>query len=511
MKRESEGIKSFTAPQFENPLSKSLHIKRQRIRAGISAFRSTFGDGVHKEERLAEKCGVFGVYGTPRAAQLTLSGLHDLQHRGQGSSGIAASNGTNITYHKANGLVVQVFNNYDMRQLSGGIAIGHTRYATSQGGGVQHAQPIVVEDVGIALSHNGNISSTEKLKDFLRSKKVNHQHLSDSRMIAKAVAVHVREGATLPQAIKETFPILTGAFAILAMDKDTLVAFRDTCGIRPLSIGTLGKKSQGGFVFSSETCAFPPINASYLGDVRPGEMIAINKDGMHSEQCCEQGTQKLDIFEFIYFARPDSMLLDRRVYMVRRNLGMELAKEHPLVVDVVIPVPQTAIPAAKGYSDGTGIPNEHGLIKVRDRRTFIDPEQAREQGIKMKLAVIPEVIRGKRIAVVDDSIVRGTTSQEIVQMLKHAGAKEVHFLVTSPPIMYPDFYGINIPNQNELIAAQKTPREIRDFLGADSLHYLSYEGLIRATGLPAHLFSAPCFTGEYPIDIGDHAKEIVYP
>jgi amidophosphoribosyltransferase len=455
---------------------------------------------------LGEKCGVFGVYGKGMdAARLTFFGLYALQHRGQESSGIATTNGENIFLHRKMGLVAQVFTEKDIQKLTGHIAVGHNRYSTSKSSHVKHAQPVYIEDVGLTLVHNGNIPSTTLLENFLASKNTAYKTLSDSEMIAEAIAIHVREGIQLEDAIPKIFPLLTGAFSILLMDKHSLIAIRDNYGIRPLSVGTLN----GGFIFSSETCAFHPIGAEHLRDVAPGEMVVINQSGMRSVQIA-MGIQKLDIFEFVYFARPDSILLGKSVYGVRKNFGIELAKEYTIDADVIIPVPETAVPVAVGYSQATGIPLETGLIKNRYiHRTFIQPEQhIREQGVKIKLTPLPEVIAGKKVVVIDDSIVRGTTSRQIVQMLFEAGAKEVHFLVSSPPVRFPDFYGIDTPSQKDLIGAQKTPKEIREFLGATYLHFLSYDGMIRATGVHPDMFSTSCFTGEYPIDIKERAREV---
>ncbi len=492
--------RGFLADHWSRRIFSRIRSIRDRLlgSAIATAINESHENTLPRRE-LVESCGVFGVYGDDNAAQLTLSGLSDLQHRGQDSSGIAASDGKEIRYHKKEGLVAQVFKNGVIKKLPGHIAIGHDRYATSKGPDAKHAQPTYIADVDIALSHNGNISSTEPLEAFLTLKGINHGKLSDSEMIAEAVAVHIREGLTLEEAIKKVYPIIIGAFSMMIMDKTNLIAIRDKCGIRPLSIGTVEKN--GATVFSSETCAFNPIGAKHLRDVNPGEMVVVNKEGIRSEQLAE-GTQKLDIFEFVYFARPDSMLLGKSVHEVRENFGKELAKESRLDVDIVISVPNTGIPAATGYAEATGIPYKQGLFKARDRRNFIDPEN------ETKLIAIPSVVRGKKVAVIDDSIVRGTTSKKIVQMLKDAGATEVHFLVTSPPVKYPDFYGIDTPNQEELIGAQKTPEEICEFLGATSLHYLSYDGMIRATELPEEIFNTSCFTGKYPIDIGEHAKGI---
>lgn len=455
---------------------------------------------------LGEKCGVFGVYGKDfEAARLAFFGLYALQHRGQESSGIATSDGEQIYCHTKMGLVAQVFAEKDIQKLKGYIAVGHNRYSTSKSSNVKHAQPVHIEDVGLTLVHNGNLPSTLLLEQFLASKNAVYKTLSDSEMIAEALAIYMREGLQLEDAVPKVFPLMTGAFSILLMDRHNLIAIRDNYGIRPLSIGKLN----GGFIFSSETCAFHPIGAEEIRDVRPGEMVVVNENGMRSVQIA-MGIQKLDIFEFVYFSRPDSILLGQSVYGVRKNCGMQLAKETTLELDVIIPVPETAVPVAIGYSQASGVPLETGLIKNRYiHRTFIEPEQhIREQGVKIKLTPLPEVIKGKRVGVIDDSIVRGTTSRQIVQMLFEVGAKEVHFLVSSPPVRFPDFYGIDTPSQKDLMGAQKTPEEIREFLGATSLHFLSYDGLIKATGLPEELFCTSCFTGEYPIDIKERAKEI---
>jgi amidophosphoribosyltransferase len=403
------------------------------------------------------------------------------------------------------GLVAQVFTEKDIQKLQGYIAIGHNRYSTSKSSSVKHAQPVFVEDVGLTLVHNGNLPSTKALEDYLASKNAAYKTLSDSEMVAEAIAIEMRQGQTLPDATQKIYPLITGAFSILMMSRDMLVAIRDPFGIRPLSMATLN----GGFVFSSETCALHPIGAEFTRDVNPGEMVYADASGIHATQLAP-GTQKLDIFEFVYFARPDSQLLGKSVYGVRHNCGAELAKEYGIDADVVIPVPETSVPAALGYSRATGIPLETGLIKNRYiHRTFIAPEQhIRDQGVKIKLTPLPEVIRGKKVVVVDDSIVRGTTSRQIVEMIFEAGAKEVHFLVSSPPVLFPDFYGIDTPLQDDLLAARMSIEEMRAYLGATSLHFLTYEGLIRATGLPESVFCTSCFSGEYPLDIKERAKEI---
>jgi amidophosphoribosyltransferase len=464
-------------------------------------------------EPMGEKCGVFGVYGKGLdVARLAFFGLFALQHRGQESSGIATSDGTKLYSHVGMGLVSQVFNEQVIDALPGYIAMGHNRYATSGGSRIENAQPILVNDGTIALAHNGNLPSSTALLSFLAQRGIAPESTSDSWLMAEAIGAVVREGKSLEDAIVQVYPLMTGAFSLVVMSKDQLVALRDPCGIRPLSIGQFksdGAAPQGGYIFSSETCAFNPVGATHLRDVNPGEMVIVDEHGLKSVQIVEPNP-KLDIFEFVYFSRPDSELLGKSVYQVRKNFGRELAIESPVSVDVVIPVPETSVPAAIGYSQARGIPFEMGLTKNRYiHRTFITPEQhIREQGVKAKLTPQKEVIAGRRVAVLDDSIVRGTTSRQIVAMLFEAGAMEVHMLVSSPPVVFPDFYGIDTPRQQDLIAATHTIPQMREYLGATSLHFLSYKGMIKATGLSEDKFSTSFFTGEYPIDIKERRSEI---
>lgn len=483
-------------------------------------------------EDIGEKCAVFGVYGAGiDVARISFFGLYSLQHRGQESSGIATGDGERLTVHKGMGLVSQVFNEESVKNLPGYVSVGHNRYSTTGGSKLKHAQPMLAKgkadlekisyteeqgaheslllasgenDGAIALVHNGNLPVTDLLEQHLTEKGIDVSEFSDSRLVVEAIALAMREGADFEEAVRKTYPMITGAFSILIMSADKLIAIRDHCGIRPLSIAKLN----GGFVFASETCAFHPIGAEYVRDVLPGEMVVVDQDGLRAEQLRE-GEQRLDIFEFVYFARPDSELLGRSVYDVRRNFGMQLAREAKIDVDVIIPVPESSNPAAIGFSQESGVPFELGLAKNRYiHRTFIQPEQhIRDQGVKAKLTPQKTVIAGKRVAVLDDSIVRGTTSRQIVSMLFEAGAKEVHFLVSSPPVIFPDFYGIDTPEQKYLIAADKSVEEIREYLGATSLTYLSYEGMMKATELPEDVFCTSFFTGEYPIDIGDRRKE----
>lgn len=461
---------------------------------------------------IKEKCGIFGVYGKDfEAARLVHPGLWALQHRGQESSGIASSDGKKIYLHKGMGLVAHVFAEEDLKKLKGHLAIGHNRYSTSGDSISLHAQPIlekVKSNKFIALAHNGNLPSTKKLEEFLQGRKISTQGLNDSEMITKAIAWYIRQDMALEEAIKKAYPLFTGVFCLLVMNEQKVIALRDSFGIRPLCLGKLN----GGFIIASETCALDIVGAKFLREVKPGEMVIISTQGLKSIQI-EKGRQNLDVFEFIYFARPDSYLLGKSVDAVRQNLGAQLAKEFKIKADVVIPIPDSAIPAAIGFSKQSGITFEMGLIKNRYiHRTFIMPEEhTRHQGVRLKLNPMPHILAGKRVVIIDDSIVRGTTSKQIIKMIKDAGAKEIHLLISSPPYKFPDFYGINTPTQKELIAAVKNVRQIEKELGVDSLHYLSYQGLIKAVDLPEDLLCTSCFTGNYPVDIGERKKEITYP
>ena len=454
--------------------------------------------------KLTEKCGIFGVIGAGfEAARLVHPGLWALQHRGQESSGIASSDGKKIYLHKGMGLV-----SHDLRKLKGFLAIGHNRYSTSGDSIGLHAQPIlekITAGLSLALAHNGNLPSIKRLEDFLKKKKISTKDLNDSEMITKAIAVYMKEGLSIDEAVKEAYPLFSGVFCLLLMDKSKIVAVRDSFGIRPLCFGKLN----GGFVVASETCALDIIGAKFIREVKPGEMIVIDSKGLKSVQI-EKGNQKLDVFEYVYFARPDSVILGKSVDQVRQNLGKELAKEVNIKADIVVPVPDSAIPAAIGFSRQSGIPFEMGLIKNRYiHRTFISPEKhTRGKIVQLKLNPVRQALQGKKIIVVDDSIVRGTTSKKIIKMVRDAGAKEVHLLVSSPPVKFPDFYGIDTPNQKDLIAAIESTEQIRKELGVDSLHFLSYQGLIRAIGLPEDRLCTALFNGNYPVDIGERAKEV---
>ena len=459
-------------------------------------------------DSLKEKCGIFGVYSTGLdAARLVHAGLWALQHRGQEGSGISVSDKRSIKTHKGTGLVARVYDEEKLNFLKGYVAIGHNRYSTSGGSTAEHHQPVIQEHGLLALVHNGNLPSTKKLEEFLQNKHIDITGYNDSELMHEALRYYLLNGSSLEEAIKACYPLFTGAFSLLIMTPNKIAAVRDSCGLRPLSIGKLN----GDIVFSSETCALDTIDAAFVRDVMPGEMVVADEKGMHAYQL-SPGQQKLDIFEFIYFARPDSILLEKSVNEVRRNLGRNLAHEHKLKADVVIPVPDSAIPAAIGYAQASGIPFDHGFIKNRYiHRTFIRPAQRlRESDVHMKLNPLPQVIKGKDVVIVDDSVVRGTTSKKIVEIVRNAGAKKVHLVISSPPVTFPDFYGIDTPSQKDLIAANLSITEIKDYIEADSVNYLSLELTVQATGLSQENFSVSCFTGEYPISIGDRMREIHY-
>lgn len=467
-------------------------------------------------EHLNEKCGIVGIFCEKRdVARLAFFGLFALQHRGQEASGITTSDGENLYTHKGAGLVSGVYTEESINKLNGHIAIGHNRYSTSGGGALDHAQPVVSpsplqgegrgEVLQFALAHNGNLPSVKMLQNFLASHNVLRENRSDSELIFDAISFHLREHRQLPDAVRNVFPLMTGAFAITMMNKDMLVAVRDQFGMRPMALGKIGN----GFVVASETCALKTIGAEFVREVNPGEMIVIDKNGLQSITLAP-ATPRHDIFEFVYFARPDSILCGKSVYEVRRQAGVILARENKIDADIVVPVPDTSMPVAIGYSQASGIPIELGLIKNRYvHRTFIEPDQAsREHSVALKLITMPEVLAGKRVVVIDDSIVRGTTSRKLVENLFKAGAKEVHFLISSPPVRFPDFYGIDTPKQSDLIASNHTVEEIRAYLGATSLHYISLDGLIESIGIPKENLSTSFFTGEYPIDLLERTNEV---
>jgi amidophosphoribosyltransferase len=462
-----------------------------------------------KSDRLVEKCAVAAVYAPGgEAARLTYFCLAALQHRGQESSGIVTGDGEGFRSHIKAGLVAQVYTEEDLQNLDGHMAIGHNRYATSGGKHDKHMQPVLRGDDVISLAHNGNLPSTVALREFLKSKNLLKRGSNDSEMMADAIRYYMYQGKDVATAIKAAWPLFTGAFSCVVLNHDGLYAFRDHCGIRPLSIGKL----KDGYVVASETCAFDIVGAKHIRDVKPGELIRIDESGITSWQV-QEANPKLEIFEFIYFARPDSILAGKLVNEVRRNLGYNLASESPVDADLVIPVPDSSIPAALGYSYKSGIEFDHGLIKNRYiHRSFIEPTQElRERAVQMKLNPLPEHLKGKRVVLIDDSIVRGTTAKQLVKMLRKSGAAEVHLRISCPPIKFPDFYGIDTPDQSQLLASQKSTEEICKYLGADSLAFLSYDKMIAAVGVPEDKLCTACFSGNYPIDLLERSLEVTFP
>ncbi len=453
-----------------------------------------------------EKCGVFGVFNGSDAARQTFFGLFGLQHRGQESSGIAAADGKEIQTHKGKGLVSHVYSEEDFARLAGcNVAIGHNRYGTSGGDG--HLQPVsFYRDV--ALAHNGNLPSIELLLEFCAEHGLATEGLNDSELMYQAISFYVHKGASLDEAVRNSFPLFTGAFSLLVLTKDTLVAVRDGYGIRPLSVGVYGNDH---YVVSSETCAIDTVQAKILRDVKPGEMVVIDKSGLRSEQLVE-GTQKLDLFEFVYFARPESMLLGERVYSVRKRLGESLADILNVDADVVVPVPDSAVPAAEGFAERKGIPLRMGIVKNRYiHRTFIMPSTyLRDRSADMKYNVVSEAVKDLKVVLVDDSIVRLNTAPRIVKRIFDAGAKEVHLVISSSPILFPDFYGIDLPAQKDLSAAHMEIEEMRVKIGATSLTFLPFDEMVRAVGVPKDQLYTGCFNGEYPIDLAERRSEFSY-
>ena len=459
-------------------------------------------------QEIKEKCGIVGIYGKKLpVSRLAFFALFALQHRGQEASGITTNDGKKLRTHKGAGLVAQVYKEQDIKKLKGTIGIGHNRYSTSGGGALDHAQPVLNNDDTFALAHNGNLPSVQALKKFLSAKKILKKNRSDSELMADAIDFYIKNGDPISQAVEKVFPLITGAFSLVMMDKNNLIAVRDTYGMRPLALG----KIKNGYVIASETCALQTIGAIFMREVNPGEMIVINKRGLKSIKLAEPNP-KHDIFEYVYFSRPDSVLAGKLIYEVRKNFGRALAREFKLKVDAVVPVPDTAMPVALGYGEISGVPIEMALVKNRYvHRTFIEPNQkSREHSVALKLIPLKKILQGKKIAVIDDSIVRGTTSKRLVKALFKAGAKEVHFLVSSPPIRFPDFYGIDTPEQKKLVASNKTVEQVRKFLGATSLHYLSLDNMIKSIGLPKSHLSTSFFTGIYPIDLKERQKEVNY-
>ncbi|MGH7953341.1 MAG: amidophosphoribosyltransferase [Limisphaerales bacterium] len=443
-------------------------------------------------------CGVFGIFGHPNAAELAYYGLYALQHRGQESAGIVTSDGRNFRAHRGMGLVSQIFNGEVLHGLVGNIAVGHARYSTTGSSQLKNAQPLTVDCARgqIAIAHNGNLTNASKLRDELEARGSIFQTTVDSEIILHLLAQPDANGTKNP--FVHTLRKIEGAYSLVIMTEKELIGARDPFGFRPLCIGKLGDA----YVLSSETCALDLIHAKFVRDVEPGEIIIINEQGLQSIQAFpEQERRAFCIFEYVYFARPDSTIANRNVYKVRVEMGRQLAREFPIKADVVVPVPDSGNCAALGYSLESGIPFEMAFVRNHYvGRSFLQPSQLiRDFDVRVKLNLISDLVKDKRVIVVDDSIVRGTTSKARVNNLKEAGAKEVHVLVSCPPHMNPCVYGIDFPDRSKLMAANHSLEEIQKYLNADSIYYLSQDGMVAATGLPKNSFCMACYDGNYPV------------
>lgn len=460
---------------------------------------------------LNEECGVVGVWGHPDAAQIAYYGLHSLQHRGQEAAGIVTSDGSQLSITKGEGLVTEIFTADKMQELSGSgkAAIGHVRYATAGGGGYQNVQPLLFKSHtgDLALAHNGNLVNAIQLKSQLEAQGSIFQTTSDTEVLAHLIK---RSSFTnVKEAVKHSLSLLKGAYAFVILTPNEMILAMDPHGLRPLSLGKIGD----GYVAASETVALDIVGAEFVRDIEPGELVVINDEGITSEFFSKSNQRAMCMMEYVYFSRPDSNIDGINVHAARKRMGKQLRKETPIEADIVTGVPDSSISAAIGYAEEAGIPYEMGLIKNRYvGRTFIQPSQSlREQGVKMKLSPVRGVVEGKRVIMVDDSIVRGTTSRRIVRMLKDAGAKEVHVVISSPPIKNPCFYGIDTSRKEELIANSKSVEEIRELIEADSLTFLSVEGMVKAVARPFEGETGgcclACFTGNYPTEIYDYEPE----
>jgi amidophosphoribosyltransferase len=455
------------------------------------------------DDKLHEECGVFAIYGHAEASNLTYLGLYALQHRGQESAGIATSDRREIRCFKSMGHVADIFTPEQIACLPGDLAIGHTRYSTAGDTVLLNAQPFSVacNKGQIAVAHNGNITNAGDLRRELEREGSIFQASSDTEVILHLVA-RSRE-RTLSGALREALLQLEGAFSLVFMARDRVIVARDPHGFRPLAYGQLKTDDHAAYVFASETCAFDLINADYINDVEPGEMICIGPEGMTRERYAPATQPAQCVFEHVYFSRPDSIVFGRSVEESRENMGRLLAQESPVDADVVVPVPDSGVAAAIGYSAESGIPFRQALIRNHYvGRTFIEPSQAiRDFGVKLKLNPVRHLLEGKRVILVDDSIVRGTTSRKIVRMVRNAGAREVHLRISCPPTVSPCFYGVDTPRKNELIAANQTLQEINQYIEADSLAYLSLNALQRAVADTRNSYCYACYTGDYPTEL----------
>ncbi|MEO8458210.1 MAG: amidophosphoribosyltransferase, partial [Chloroflexota bacterium] len=448
-----------------------------------------------------DKCGVFGVYAPGEdVARTTFYGIYALQHRGQESAGIATADGTRIHIRTGMGLVSQVFDESDLGYLPGHIAIGHTRYSTTGSSKKENAQPFLVSGANgeLALAHNGNLINAEVIRDALEDEGSEFTGSTDTEAAARLLAS--APGDDWLERASATMQAMAGAYCFIAITSDSLIAMRDPYGVRPLCIG---KMANGGWIIASETCALDHLGAEFVREVDPGEVVVIDSQGLHAKQAVEAQRKALCVFEYIYFARPDSVIRGKLLHPMRMNMGRELARQSPVEADLVIGVPDSATAAAIGYANASGIPYAEGLVKNRYvGRTFIKPDQRlRDQGVHLKFNPLKQVIAGKRLVVVDDSIVRGTTTPKVVEMLRNAGASEVHMRICAPPIMHPCHFGIDMATQWELIASKQSVEEIRKHIGADSLAYLELGGLMAAVEQPEDSFCTACFTGNYPMPV----------
>lgn len=459
--------------------------------------------------KFTEECGIFGIVGDPEAATLTYLGLHALQHRGQESAGIAVWDEGNLRSYRQMGLVHEVFNDTILKGLRGSVAIGHVRYSTTGSSILKNAQPLVVEfrHGPIAIAHNGNLTNARKLRIELEEEGAIFQSTTDTEVVLHLISRSNHR--SLAERILASLRKIKGAYSFLILAEGKIFAARDPYGFRPLVVGKRGDA----WVLASETCAFPLVEARFVEEFPPGVMRIYSPEGVDEFVIAEVNTPRPCIFEHIYFARPDSYVFGENVYEFRKALGEELARESPVSADLVVPVPDSGVPAALGYARATGIPFEFGLIRSHYvGRTFIEPEQRiRYFGVRLKLSALPEVLRGKRVVIVDDSIVRGTTSRKIIELVREAGAREVHLRISSPPITHSCFYGIDTPTQTELIAHNLSVPEIASYIGCESLGYLSMEGLMRVAGSRGPYlksFCHACFSGEYPVPPEEGGKEL---
>jgi amidophosphoribosyltransferase len=479
----------------------------------LSEARGIYAFGVAMTKMTSDKfrdeCGVVAIYSHPEAETLAYLGLHALQHRGQESAGIATSNGLTLNLHKDMGLVADIFTEEVLSRLHGSLAIGHTRYSTAGDSALLNAQPIRVQSNKgmMGLAHNGNLVNAQELRARLEGQGSIFQTNSDTEAIVHLIAISKEQ--TLPEAIADALRRVEGAFSLVMMSPDRIFAARDPRGFRPLAMGRIPRlqgQKQDTIVFASETCAFDLIGADYERDVKPGELVVVGPEGITSHFYASAAPQSSCIFEHVYFSRPDSVVFGRPVQASREELGRQLAREAPAEADIVVPVPDSGVTAAVGYAAESGIPFQFGLIRNHYiGRTFIEPRQSvRDFGVKLKLNPVRKLLEGKRVVLIDDSIIRGTTSRKIVRMIRNAGATEVHMRVSCPPTISPCFYGVDTPSKKELIAANQTIDEIRAYIGADSVAYLSLDGLKKACADGEKTtYCTACYTGTYPTTLVD--------